>query len=191
SYKTDAGGNIVTFDDGQVFHPNSTAWNIFLGTDSDGVADVQDPNNLGLPDTGHNFQTGDAVIYHSDDPNNLIGGLTNDTTYYVIRVDKWSIQLAQSFADTTTHVAPGTGKRVAGANPIHLNNSGVDPNVHQFLRVNPLGFGSGNGLVDGETYYVETGNNGQTFQLAATPGGTPLNLSTDQTGGLHHFPKAV
>src|SRR5262249_37503782 len=61
--------------------------------------------------------------------------------------------------------------------------------VHQFLRVNPLGTGQANGLVDGETYYVKTTDGGKTFQLFANPAltGSPLNLSTDQTGGIHHF----
>jgi hypothetical protein len=57
--------------------------------------------------------------------------------------------------------------------------------VNQFLHVNPLG-----ALQDGVTYYVETSDNGKTFQLATTQGGPALDLSATNTGGVHHFHKA-
>ena len=177
SYQTDSHGNITKFSDGNVFHDSSSAYNIFLG---------QDTNGDGIPDVGHDFQTGDAVFYHSDDPNNVVSGLTNDHIYYVISVDKWSIQLAANPGDTVSH-DDGHG-HVTPVNPIHLGDDKTSkPNgvtVRQFLHANPLG-----ALQDGHTYKVINVQNG-TFQLADVNGNTALDLSTSQTGGIHQLHKA-
>ena len=50
--------------------------------------------------TGHGFSTGDAVKY-SANGGTVLGGLTDENTYYVIRVDKDNFQLATSSANAT------------------------------------------------------------------------------------------
>ncbi len=49
------------------------------------------------------YQSGDAVIYHTNDTSNAIGGLTDGTPYFVIAdsTKPDTIQLAASFADAT------------------------------------------------------------------------------------------
>jgi hypothetical protein len=177
AYQTLA-GIIIPFGDGQALHDDSTKNNIFLG---------QDTNGDGIPDVGHNFQTGDEVIYHTDNSTlSLIGGLMNDTPYWVIRIDKWSIQLAHSPSDAIHTDLMGHPDKFITLMPNKTTSS--DPTmdatlVQQFLHVNPLG-----ALQDGETYFVKLKSSTE-FQLFpdATLTGTPLDLSTGQTGGVHHF----
>ena len=187
SYQTDGSGNIVPFSTNPTvvnFQDASSAWNIFLG---------QDTNGDGIPDTGHNFQTGDAVVYHADPATGtVISPLVNGQTYYVIRVDQWSIQLAATERETTQH-QDSHGNWVAGANPIHLvdpKTSGYTPEPQSFT-VNPLGQ-----LQSGQTYYVLPSVTSSSFQLAATPGGTALSVNyfdgsgNAVSGGLQQFFKA-
>jgi flagellin-like hook-associated protein FlgL len=61
--------------------------------------------------TDHGFVTGDAVVY-GDGSGTALGGLTNAATYYVIRVDDDTIQLASSASNATAGTAidlTGTG----------------------------------------------------------------------------------
>jgi hypothetical protein len=186
-YQTNGSGNIVPYSTNplQIFKNDSSKNNIFLGQDIDGD---------GIPEVTQPFQTGDEVIYHTDNPTlSLIGGLQNDTPYFVIRIDQWSIQLATTRARALHTDSHGNPDQFITLTPNKTTNAS-DPTqdatlVHQFLRVNPLGTGNANRLVDGETYFVKTMDSGKTFQLFpdATLSGSPLNLSTDQTGGIHHF----
>src|SRR5262249_39758150 len=153
------------FSDGSVFHNDGGANNIFLG---------QDTNGDGIPDLPHNLQTGEEVIYHADG-SPLIGGLQNDTPYWVIRKDQWTIQLAATLDDANN------GKAIT----LTPDKSSDAVDVKQFLRVSPLG-----NLKDGVTYYVLGGVTPTSFQLAATPGGPALNVSGAGSAGLHHFFKA-
>ena len=183
AYQTDASGNIVPYSTNPtvLFQDASSAWNIFLGQDTTGD---------GIPDTGHNFQTGDAVVYHADRRRaTVISPLVNGQIYYVIRVDQWSIQLAATEQETTEH-KDSQGNFVPGADPIHLvdpKTSGYTP-VSQSFTVNPLGQ-----LQSGQTYYVLPSVTSTSFQLAATPGGTALNVSDFDSsgnavsGGLNQF----
>ena len=52
---------------------------------------------------GHGFVTGDAVAYEASDT--AIGGLTDGTTYYAIRVTENSIKLATSASNATAGTA--------------------------------------------------------------------------------------
>lgn len=52
---------------------------------------------------GHGFVTGDAVAYESS--GTAIGGLTDGTTYYAIRVDANTIKLASSASNATAGTA--------------------------------------------------------------------------------------
>jgi hypothetical protein len=183
AYQTDSNGNIVPYSTNptMIFKDAPGAWNIFLGQVTSGD---------GIPDTGHNFQTGDAVIYHADPATGtVISPLQDGQIYYVIRVDQWSIQLAATERETTQH-QDSHGNWVAGANPIQLVDLNPDhkSGSTQSFTVNPLGQ-----LQSGQTYYVLPSVSSSSFQLAASPGGTALNVSgfdssgNDITGGLHQF----
>ena len=185
SYQTNGSGNIVPYSMNPtvIFQDNPGAWNIFLGQDEN--------NGNGIPDTPQDFQTGDAVVYHADPATGtVISPLQDGQTYYVIRVDQWSIQLAATERETTQH-QDSQSNWVNGANPIQL----VDPpkgsgstQYPQSFTVNPLGQ-----LKNGQTYYVLPSVTSTSFQLAATTGATALDVSgidasgNDITGGVHQF----
>ncbi|HYC46066.1 MAG TPA: LEPR-XLL domain-containing protein, partial [Burkholderiales bacterium] len=56
-----------------------------------------DPNQLRVLELGsnHGLRTGDAVVYHKG-TGAAVGGLTDDTTYYVIVLDDKNVQLAET-----------------------------------------------------------------------------------------------
>jgi len=64
--------------------------------------------------TGHNLQNGASLLYDNNG-NSDIGGLTNNTTYYVILLDEIYIQLAASEADAES----GTAISLTGGTGIH------------------------------------------------------------------------
>lgn len=80
--------------------------------DASAVVAATDTLDLVLP---HNLQTGDAVVYSVGfGANTPVDGLTDDTVYYVIKVDDTNLKLALSEADATAGTAitlnnPGTG----------------------------------------------------------------------------------
>ncbi len=58
----------------------------------------------GLTNAANNeFQTGEAIVYHTS--SGVITGLTNDTTYYLIRITNTSFQLATTLANAQNAVA--------------------------------------------------------------------------------------
>lgn len=116
----------------------------------------------------HDFQNGDIVVYESDgDP---INGLTVGMSYAVIVRDAYTIQLAH--LETPTQA-------------IAIDATGASTSVAHLLVRNAIG-----GLEHGVTYYVVNALTDpdtlvQSFQLAATPGGTPITLDTTQVSGTH------
>ncbi len=75
-----------------------------LGSDKETI-------NLGYDD---GFVTGDAVQYHAGSGVNLFG-LTDGTTYYVIRVDATHVKLASTFQDAQNLTAIQLTKSTAGS----------------------------------------------------------------------------
>ncbi len=130
--------------------------------DSNSVGLHFDNNNILLQN--HQFNTGDAVTYTSDDP---IGGLTTGRTYFVIKVDANQIKLAATY-----HQAVGLPFNDRGnsdpsddivgipVTAIQLTPSSRPSSVHYLSR-------DLRGLKDGQTYYVLR-TSADTFQLAST-----------------------
>lgn len=137
-------------------------------TDNDYICLGKDTNGDNIMDTGHNYVTGDQVVYETDGA--AIGGLVKGQTYYVIVIDAYNIQLASSYANATashpTHIAltPDTSSTAT--------NSLVQPSI--------------GGLEDGVTYYVVNATTDD-FQLAATKGGGALSLDTTGAYGAHYI----
>ncbi|NDB79563.1 YHYH protein, partial [archaeon] len=71
--------------------------------------------------TDHNYKTGNKVIYTSSNP---ATGLINDKIYYVVRIDRDSFRLVDSFYQTTL------------SNPNYINITGTGSG-HELSEVNP------------------------------------------------------
>jgi hypothetical protein len=76
-----------------------TKLNTFDATDTDVVNTTAE--TIAIP--SHGFATGDAVAYESS--GSAIGGLTDGTTYFVIRVDANTIKLATNASNATAGTA--------------------------------------------------------------------------------------
>jgi hypothetical protein len=76
-----------------------TKLNTFDATDTEVVDTTAE--TIAIP--SHGFATGDAVAYEASDT--AIGGLTDGTTYYVIRVDANTIKLATNASNATAGTA--------------------------------------------------------------------------------------
>ncbi|WP_231867055.1 hypothetical protein [Anabaena sp. 4-3] len=114
----------------------------------------------------HGFQTGDQVIYTTS--GTALGNLTNNTTYYVIRVDSDRFQLS------TTENGAAIDITTAPKNSIH--------------QITAVGL---QGLQEGISYYVVNSSQ-NSFQLAATKDGAALTLDKSGltgTGSVHLFNK--
>ncbi|MFM6155609.1 MAG: beta strand repeat-containing protein [Sphaerospermopsis kisseleviana] len=114
----------------------------------------------------HGFQTNDQVIYTTS--GTALGGLSNNTTYYVLRVDDDHFKLLTTVNGAAIDIT------TAPKNSIH--------------QITAVGL---QGLQVGINYYVVNANQ-NSFQLAATKAGTALALDKSGltgTGNIHLFNK--
>ncbi|HYU83298.1 MAG TPA: hypothetical protein VEK80_00720, partial [Kribbellaceae bacterium] len=132
---------------------------IYIAQDRDGDGIVED----------HDIQTGQALRY--DTTGTPIGGLVPGHTYFAIRVDARRIRLSETVNGPAIALNPD--KSPAARSVVH---------TLQRDRDRPLP-----NLVDGRVYFA-VNSTGTTFQLAATPGATPIALNPGGlTGGPHTF----
>jgi hypothetical protein len=128
-------------------------------TDTDGNLLHEDNNGIYFA-SGHSFVTGEAVQYRTNGtPMALAGGgtLVDGGTYYVIKLSDQRLQLASAPGGTALLLVAGN-----------------DRFTRHSLSDQPIA-----GLESGRTYYVVgvTGTSSTTsFQLAALPGGTAIDL---------------
>ena len=111
---------------------NLASRNTFTASNSS----VIDITNNTFTFTGHTLTTGKAVLYNTNG-GTAIGGLVNNTVYYVIKVDANTIKLATSFANAQagtakdiTALGVGTGHYLQGVNfdsipPVHTTGTAV------------------------------------------------------------------
>ena len=149
---------------------------IFLGRDTD---------NNGTIDAGHGFLPGQKVIYRKGAGTGL--GLVDGQAYYVIPVDTYSIQLADSLLHAVGRADNPDTKDVNEAVPITklpLSPDKADgaAEVRHFLIPVSLGV-----LESGVTYYVINPDGDGQIQLAASRGGPALNLDTTERSGTHQL----
>jgi len=120
--------------------------------------------------TGHSFKTGDQVYYQKDENTTALGGLIDNSLYYVRFIDANSIQLFDTWTNATTTTST-TGRKdltaVSTDTKLHLFTSGkvMPEGNHIFIDTHQFATGDGvvyreskmggiTGLVDGTTYYI-------------------------------------
>jgi hypothetical protein len=158
-------------------------------------------------DVGANnpFVAGEAVVYHKGTSSDTsIGGLTDGTTYYVVtnpaHLNQIGLAGSQSDAlagNATTLTSGGTGiSQYLTPVSVTFGTSAVDTtnNTITVGSSNPFMLGQAvvyhngggtsiGGLVDGQTYYVIPDSSDATkIQLAATPGGNVIALTSTGSG---------
>ena len=168
----------------------------------DAAAAVDRDADTILLGSGHGLSTGDALVYHRDG-DQMIGGLADESTYYVIVGFGGTIQLAASSndavngvaidlgaADTNSLLSPQAGSKVsfdvaddvnAATDSIHLEPG------HGLETGDALTYSNGNGvdvagLEDGVTYYVITSADPDvdgTIQLAASLADALAGIAVD------------
>jgi hypothetical protein len=130
----------------------------------------------------HNFNAGDAVVYHSAVP---VGGLVDGETYYVITnavqpaLTAFEIQLARTFAE-----AVGDGVSVTPIELEPMTTAAADQSVEHTLT--PAQDLSIPGLADGGTYFIRDAT-AASFRLAASPAGAAIDLGATGASGIHGF----
>lgn len=87
--------------------------------------------------TSHGFSTGDEVLYVAD--NTAIGGLTTNTTYYVIRHNVNDIHLASSLSNALASteinfIGAGVGSHTLIQQSVNLKNTGTCKVLNQSIQ---------------------------------------------------------
>ena len=176
---TDSGRPLVDTNTNRAQYDSDGNW-IFLGSN---------PNNQGEFQTGHGFNTGDAVYYTRTGGNGSTLGPTilPNTVYYVIRVDAFRFKLADSLAHATgVSAGPGGSPPAIPQTALELTPDRSPDGVkvtHRIYRNNdaPLA-----GLEDGQVYYAKN-RTASSFQLADASGAIVSFNNGGRTGGSHHF----
>jgi len=137
------------------------------------------------PDTG-------TPVYYSSGGDTEIGGLSNGTLYYTIKIDSTHVQLAETYADAiagteivltsdiTDPVVATTDVTVA-TDRINIA-SGLVGGYGKPVVYHANGGTEITGLSDGETYYLTGDNNLDAVQLASTVANALEASQIDLTG---------
>ena len=134
------------------------------------------------------FSTGDSVYYTTT--GTPIGGLDNNSTYYVVAVNASTIELATSYANATASspiIISLDGSVATGTQTIEARTPIVFPSAPGFTQGEQVVYhqASGqqiNGLTDGATYYaiIDAGEP-DNLGLSLTPNGAPIAIGLSPT----------
>ena len=141
------------------------------------VVDITD-NEITLSD--HGYFSGEPIFY-SDGGGTAITGLTDNSVYYVIRVDKDTFKLSKTRAGSTLINAADTAQVVVGDNTIVIRNHGYTTN-------DPVVYSAGGGTVIGgltERLYYIIKIDDDTIKLSTSSGGSAESLSGVGVGSNH------
>jgi len=162
--------------------------------------------------TGHLLKTGDQVYYQKDEAA-VLAGLADDTLYYVRAVDSNTIELYDTWLNSTTITATTGIKDITAVSTntnLHLFTSGqimpegnrINIPTHQYATGDGIVYraskmGGISGLVDGTTYYVYKENTdwirlatsaANAVQKDAQGNDNPVTLTFTDTGsGYQRF----
>ncbi|MBO55764.1 MAG: hypothetical protein CL886_08915, partial [Dehalococcoidia bacterium] len=120
--------------------------------------------------TGHTLKTGDEVYYQKDENAAALGGLIDNSLYYVRFIDANTIALYDTWVNATTTTSTTGRKDITAVSPttaLHLFTTGpiMPEGNHIFINTHQYATGDGvvyrqskmggiTGLVDGTTYYI-------------------------------------
>ena len=165
--------------------------------------------------TGHRFSDGDEVVYNIDG-GTAITGLTDGTTYYVVSSTANTFKLSATSGGAAidlTGVGAGTQnldrqnygnleQTVSGLDNDALEFDSTDTSIvvvaddeivlaNTFTASEPVEYDADGGtaiggLVDGTTYYIVNATASK-FQLASSPSGSPIDLTSVGVGTTHKF----
>ena len=175
---------------------------IFTGTPSSNSATVTTTNvsttDSTLTVSSHGFSTGDQITY-SAGGGTAITGLTDGTTYFVIKVDANTFKLATSSADAasaTSVTLTGTGndsQTFSGPEPEKVSINSVS-SANDFITMTGHGYVTGDvityranggtamaGLTDATAYHVIRVD-ADSFKLATTASNATAGTAIDLTG---------
>ena len=148
----------------------------------------------------HGLVTGQAVKYSvgttGGTPNTTVGGLANDTLYYVVKVDNSIIKLATTEALSTfaNILSAGTGTQQLIITSINYETNTITLPYHGFLQGELVQYDSRGqtvlaGLTTATPYYVIF-INGDNIKLATTPenaiSGTAVDITASPAGVGRH-----
>ena len=148
----------------------------------------------------HGLVTGQAVKYSvgttGGTPNTTVGGLANDTLYYVVKVDNSIIKLATTEALSTfaNILSAGTGTQQLIITSINYETNTITLPNHGFLQGELVQYDSRGqtvlaGLTTATPYYVIF-INGDNIKLATTPenaiSGTAVDITASPAGVGRH-----
>jgi hypothetical protein len=150
-------------------------------------------DNLYIPN--HGLVTGQAVRY-SNGGGTTIGGLTNDNTYYIIKVDNSIVRLSSSptLSPIINLTSVGTGTQSLVITSLDFTDNSITLPGHGFLQGELVQYDSRgqtvvNGLTTATPYYVIF-INGDKIKLATTPenaiAGTAVDLISSPSGVGRH-----
>lgn len=146
-------------------------------------------------DEPHGLTDGEAVRYEVPNGRTAIGGLTNETTYFVKVVDENSIELSATSAGARidfTSAGSGAHRFALTARAQSADSiADIDATTDRINYALGHGFEDGQqvrfelnggtdiGLTDGATYFVKaTENDSDSLQLRATAAGSVVDLTT-------------
>ena len=118
--------------------------------------------------------TGEEVVYNTTGPS--VGGLINGHDYYVIVINPYVIQLAETL-DGTQEYTYSCGKSCTEThhrNPIHITRPSEGKGVQEIAPA-PIA-----GLTNGYTYVVDASSTSGVTKLDPVGGGGPIGLSVKQ-----------
>ncbi len=133
---------------------------------------------------GHNFSNGDEIKYVVPSGQTAINGLTSGTNYFVVNATTNDLQLsATSGGSAINFISRNSLIFDANNNSVKdtTNNKIVASNT--FSNGNEVQYSNGGGsdiggLVNNQNYFIVNAS-GSEFQLAATSGGSAINLTPD------------
>jgi flagellin-like hook-associated protein FlgL len=196
-YYSTTGAAIGGLTSGTTYYAKSVTTNTFqLSTTSNGSAialsglssGTQNFTNMAsstITANGHGFATNEAITYST--AGTPIGGLTSGNTYYAISPTTNTFQLSATSGGSAIPIStPGIGAQ--NFTPVSDTLTSAS---HGLLNGNAVVYTAGStpisGLTNGNTYYVIS-SAADTFQLAATSGGTKINLTTIGDGSFTYMP---
>ena len=147
--------------------------------------------------TGHGISTGDGLVYSQG--TTVIGGLSNNTTYYVIVVDANTIKLAVSEANANNGTAIDLTTQGTGTHTFTTQGLAVSYILENDLESQFLAFAPNSGyqfnvndIVEGSSTtargVVTAYNDGRVYQVNITNGGSGYTSTPQVTIGLPDDP---